>query len=76
MPQPPEVPGVDVTVDVNKVSATIDLGEGRPTSNGKSQLLFSTEGYVRLENGMRISINIVAPAKAGRDGKSVADADV
>ncbi|UCG52849.1 MAG: hypothetical protein JSW58_04655 [Candidatus Latescibacterota bacterium] len=50
-----------VKVNGNTVTATIELREGRPSSTGKSTILFTTGGYVPIAEGMRISINIIAP---------------
>ena len=52
---------MDVKVDGRTVTATIHLDEGRPASTRKSTILFTTNGYVPIEKGMRISINIIAP---------------
>jgi hypothetical protein len=52
---------VDVKVNGRIVTATIHLDEGRPASTRKSTILYTTNGYVPIEKGMRISINIIAP---------------
>lgn len=52
---------MDVKVNGKTVTATIHLDEGRPASTRKSTIMFTTNGYVPIANGMRISINIIAP---------------
>jgi len=52
---------VDVKVNGKTVTAVIHLDEGRPASTGKSTILYTTNGYVPIGKGMRISINIIAP---------------
>ena len=52
---------MDVKVNGKTVTATIHLDEGRPASTGKSTILYSTNGYIPIGEGMRISINIIAP---------------
>ena len=56
-----EVATVDVKVNGRTVTATIQLDEGRPAATRKSTIMFTTNGYVPIGNGMRISINIIAP---------------
>jgi hypothetical protein len=51
---------VDVKVNGKTVTATIHLDEGRPTATRKSTILFTTNGYVPIGKGMRISVNIIA----------------
>ena len=52
---------MDVKVNGRTVTATIHLDEGRPASTRKSTILYTTNGYVPIGKGMRISINIIAP---------------
>ncbi|MEJ2720854.1 MAG: hypothetical protein P8181_06890 [bacterium] len=62
---------MDVKVTGRTVTATIELDEGRPTSTRKSTIMFTTNGYVPIANGMRISINIIAPnEKNDKDDKN------
>ena len=56
---------MEVSVNGKTVTATIQLDEGRPAATRKSTIMFTTNGYVPIGNGMRISINIIAPNDKG-----------
>ena len=66
---------MDVKVNGRTVTATIHLDEGRPASTRKSTILYTTNGYVPIEKGMRISINIIAPNDKIGDAPKKKDGD-
>ena len=57
---------MEVKVEGDKLIITIPLAKTpRPSSTGKSLVLFSTEGFIPVGDGdMRVNINVIRPRKA------------
>lgn len=55
---------MDIKIDGRKVVVTFNLQEPRPSSSGKSDLLYSTGGFVPI-NGtdMRINLTVIKPRR-------------
>ena len=58
---------MEAKVEGDKLTITIPLAKTpRPSSTGKSLVLFSTEGFIPVGDGgdMRVNINVIRPRKA------------
>ncbi len=51
-----------IEVKGDKLTITVDLSkELRPSKSGKSTLIATTAGNIRLENGMSLGLNVTRP---------------
>lgn len=52
----------NIEVKGDKLTITVDLSkELRPSKSGKSTLIATTAGNIRLENGMTLGLNVTRP---------------
>jgi hypothetical protein len=54
---------MEVKREGNKLTITVELTAGRPSSTGKSVILFSSEGFKWYED-IGISLNVIKSRKA------------
>ncbi len=58
--------GVKATMKGKRIVIELEIGEGRPSSTGKSLVVATTSGYMPIDgaqNGERLSLTVIKPNK-------------